>query len=1186
MSLATAYQQGGTIVQVSSPGEEQSPNQYIMVNSKKQPTATVTPVTVTPTSQGQVVQPSAVYQPATPVQQPVTSTIPQQPLVTSSQPVVSQPTTPQPMVMQPTVEPYDINKTYTAQGVVNAQGQPAQQQPTVQANPPQSLNNNSPRYYKVYGKTYDFDDFQREADEGLSDYIFSLRRGEKDQQKFLKAYSDLMTGILDKTVTYDNGRFHDSQGRYFNDNNPDKDYYGLIANYLKEKQGRSKVIDTSYDPYTDYTKLLAKEIFGSANASDIQSFYDLDTLNEKTGIRPRVNRINVIKRAILASMAKLDPKYTVEERNDLLNKAQAAVNALEDGTIDNGDLYSLSRLAGLPFSKLLIDKEEKPEPVKAAATGTATEAAGTGATGTDATGTTEATPAAVEDAPIANTDYSTLSGEERTKKIAADLKINQEAYAKLKEAIKADKEFAKTVKEKYTMTDEELKNFKQKLAKQIVLKDGDFMIGKWQLQKINAFLDGKKDEEILGMINNFVLGSTEQQKAQAKQFTDLLSASKNITQLNSSVYFARVLDYYKKRLESRGITEPRIYLYNSKLLKEKVGMYYDTENKTVYFAPIKNENSGLVQLYRLERNKKAPEFILPQYDPSQLAQPQEKDKNGNPIKKDPKTGQVIVQKKQQGGSLKYSNIYSKGSDVGYNTYLNKIFNNDQVLGWMQNNYTTPESTEDYAKLVQNNVNTRFRYNVNNYNNGNTYIPSAGIKVFNTGYQNNGNTLNYTLFGNSSEDYNNKKNGVAYSLTEFSRPEKNIKTGDSFIGDKSKDYIDNALGLQTYSRVYSLTDPSLTKFGKWGSYWKSLGNTGAYYYTAPNDPSGKGQWIPTKDTSKPGYKPFDLQGPTVQAPQPQQPQQPQENKESIVTPTLQKPEQGSYTNSVVAKVRSLFYPLSRVGYSIHTNNDVAKTLDRGLRPALINPLDIYSPVTGAFAEKELRNRQAADINRMAYTNASSDSQINLAARQEGNKQGSEYQAQGFLADDQKIRESQKTSFDNMVKSKENRWNVANANTKELINTIRAKSELEAQRLKSNWQSWDNFLQEQEKENLSDYLKDKERRENFELQAAQLDSNIQAENALRKEREDYQAWAATPGNEKKSKTEYPGYMKLLNAESAVNAWKQVNNLGAMAKLYGYKYSHPLLGKKLSFKSGGKIQHSAEYLIYKTIKDALNS
>jgi len=31
---------------------------------------------------------------------------------------------------------------------------------------------------------------------------------------------------------------------------------------------------------------------------------------------------------------------------------------------------------------------------------------------------------------------------------------------------------------------------------------------------------------------------------------------------------------------------------------------------------------------------------------------------------------------------------------------------------------------------------------------------------------------------------------------------------------------------------------------------------------------------------------------------------------------------------------------------------------------------------------------------------------------------------------------------MVKSKENRWNVANANTKELINTIRAKSELEA------------------------------------------------------------------------------------------------------------------------------------------------
>jgi len=40
---------------------------------------------------------------------------------------------------------------------------------------------NTPTTYKMYGKTYNFGDFQRSSDEGLDEYLSNLKRGEKDR---------------------------------------------------------------------------------------------------------------------------------------------------------------------------------------------------------------------------------------------------------------------------------------------------------------------------------------------------------------------------------------------------------------------------------------------------------------------------------------------------------------------------------------------------------------------------------------------------------------------------------------------------------------------------------------------------------------------------------------------------------------------------------------------------------------------------------------------------------------------------------------------------------------------------------------------------------------------------------------------------------------------------------------------
>nr|DAR22828.1 MAG TPA: hypothetical protein [Caudoviricetes sp.] len=56
-----------------------------------------------------------------------------------------------------------------------------------------------------------------------------------------------MSGIKDGSITFDNGHFHDSKGRYTNANKKNKDYYGLIANYIYNKMGKSDVYEAPKD---------------------------------------------------------------------------------------------------------------------------------------------------------------------------------------------------------------------------------------------------------------------------------------------------------------------------------------------------------------------------------------------------------------------------------------------------------------------------------------------------------------------------------------------------------------------------------------------------------------------------------------------------------------------------------------------------------------------------------------------------------------------------------------------------------------------------------------------------------------------------------------------------------------------------------------------------------------------------
>ena len=256
---------------------------------------------------------------------------------------------------------------------------------------------NTPVLYTFYGKQYDYNDLAQAADQGLNEYLSTLKRGEKDSEDFRNAYANIMSGIKDGTITFEDGSFHDSQGRYTNAEKKAKDYYGLIANYIYNKMGKSNVYQKPEDPNkikwdTDSVKKAVMRQIFNRDDGNLQDFLDLDT--ENNGVRSIANRSTYLANALQAVADNWDNTfqgYQDADKTNYINLLSNAAKAIRDGSIDAGDYLALSKaVGGVNFREMM-------------ATGTPTTTT-TGAT----TGATSAVPSTnykLKSASL-NSDYS------------------------------------------------------------------------------------------------------------------------------------------------------------------------------------------------------------------------------------------------------------------------------------------------------------------------------------------------------------------------------------------------------------------------------------------------------------------------------------------------------------------------------------------------------------------------------------------------------------------------------------------------------------------------------------------------------------------------------------------------------------------------------------------------------------
>lgn len=535
-----------------------------------------------------------------------------------------------------------------------------------------------------------------------------------------------------------------------------------------------------------------------------------------------------------------------------------------------------------------------------------------------------------------------------------------------------------------------------------------------------------------------------------------------------------------------------------------------------------------------------------------------------------KQGGVI---KAQGG-VKLNNIWAgKNQDFGYNTYLNKYFNNQDVLSWMRTHYVGDDATKQYANYVMKNVNDRNTYGVNNYNNDSTYVANKGINTFNTGYQNAGNTLNYTLFGNNTKDYTDKK-GVAYGLINFTRPDKALATGDSYNADPSKAYIDNALGLQTYSRVASLTDSGIKAggFGDWGKYWKEQGNTGAYYYVAPGDTSGKGQWIPTKDKTLNGYQDFEVT-----------PQETPKKDGSVTNPDIGKKsifaKGKEYLSKLTSNPGNLYNAVETGKYLLanKATNDIFKIKAPNY---VISPKHTSYQVMDNLAQQNAYHSKAAETMNQTSRPLTSSGQLQTAAQQESMNNANKLYLQGNAERNTWLEGQKEQSYKAGLYNMESAVDTANANAQQAYKT-RMLNEYQdprdrARALATNRQNWINAL---EKFNVIDpYVERKNAQQQYGLAKAQWDYQNDAKVLLAQQK--YQQLLRQHQNDLNfNASDTPEYKTLVEAQKEAGA-KYYNN---MYQVYGIN------NPGFKYKKGGKFEDISKFNtkeFYNTIRHSINT
>ena len=943
----------------------------------------------------------------------------------------------------------------------------------------------SPTLYSWYGKQYDFDQLQKDADEGVHEYIATLKRGSKDIDQFMKAYSDIMTGIRDGSITFKDGKYVDARGRYSNglyyddkdvkqtSKKSSKDYYGLMANYIYGKQ-RSQ---NEYTAPEDKTKIkwagsssigkaITRTIFNS-DAWNNQDFQDLNEYDESGKVKGTDNRHKKLYDAfdyVLSNFDNLFSGYSEQDKANATKYISEAMNYLKDGKIDPGDYLALNRAAsGLDYRSMFSDR-------------------------------TVETPSLREGAiQVPETD------------------------------------FVSWVSKKYPI-------FSGTLHTSRSLNDGR-TYGPDTLNRITQAVNSLSESDLYRIVRsaladkNYVFNN---EQSVVNTFGDA------DYQFSNPFGVRLALQSLKDRnlLKSFGAQQPDLYYIPN------------TDNNQRFTSWVWDAKNGTLSEMSYHDIPYWREKILAEWQSSKGTPSGDNSYWTSRYGSFKKGGVILAQTGVKLG--KNANWYTGVFQPQLTHILEGLDKDKEYYSWL--NDMQDRHNELYTAAGSDFLNKAYKADtVGTYQD-----------LYKSGYQTewNGNPAGYNSLGIAN----------AQKLGMFDISGRTRTSGD-WVGKWNTDNLYS--GITDYRRL----------LGRKGDYTdEQLASTVASFkekgYDFVEDANGYYKLIPIEDHVEETEKPEE---PAVETPQ--------DKEDSFINPISQPTKSPNQFGNFISQLAPDLIGAGRLFGSLRTNNKVAETVRKSLTPVLKNTYELYSPVTGAFSEMQLRNSQAADVRRQAARPFTSDASLQLAGALDANRQATNLERQGFLADDAEIKrtkaEALKRQEDNIARRSE----VANFNRASINQTNRELAQLEGARLKQNWQSVDNFLAGLEGRVRQRAEADRERRTNFRLQTAQQDIDDQYYEAIQKAQDAALKWQKDPANASKTLSEMPNYFQFLRE---LSRWRNANSLGAHANVYGYRYDNNYLNKSARdigskygfYRNGGSLRPSTLSMINRILRNENNT
>lgn len=403
--------------------------------------------------------------------------------------------------------------------------------------------------------------------------------------------------------------------------------------------------------------------------------------------------------------------------------------------------------------------------------------------------------------------------------------------------------------------------------------------------------------------------------------------------------------------------------------------------------------------------------------------------------------------------------------------------------------------------------------------------------------------------------------IAKHMSNYNVPV-GANTNDRFIDGVLKG-TDTDFGIQTGNRRPTIhIKSSGQELMDWDNFYRNLGYIGRYKYLD--------HWVPTKenknqdglvlftqdlnqsDTDEPYDGSDFIENQTITT------DNPADTYKKVFGDTVDEDTlpNGTSKKNISDFIQNLGPDLlgaGRLWASLRTNNKVYNTIRPSLKPVLKNTYERFSPVTGNFQMMQLKNRQAAQGLFQANQPFTSDASLTAARMHEGQKWANQLQTEGFLVDDQEIRRTRAEALarieDNMARRSEN----ANFDNASINQTNREIAQLGATRLKSNWQSWDNYLQGIETRLRTKFDSDRERANSFYDKLATYQAEKWYNDATEKARNAYNAYiTANPTTDPSvGWNRYKDYVKFMR-----EARNRANSMiySDMASRYNLNYYNP--------------------------------